>query len=507
MISKAVFSVLFFLWIGNVYAQKDYFILIQSENNQPFYVRMNNKTFSSSEVGHLIIPQLKDGEYNITIGFPKDIYPEQKFRIVLAKKELGLQLKKVSDKNWALYNWQTKEQYASQIVDTPVPNATGVVETPKVETKPVENKPVENRPIESTSGQSVKTEDKFSKMMAGVVNDTAFLYNTYVDKVPKKDTAKTEVVKNVPVKIDSAAKTIVQNKPITDSIKNQSAIAKANPKKKPALPVKVNKQTEIKKDSATALVQPQQNKIDDSVQKQVATVKTDIKNKPPVEKVMQQAFVQKLSEQNSDTVLQQVYVSVDKNGKADTVQINIPKDFVAKEIKQEKDTVNKTVQQTVAVTPPQKEEIKQEIKDTASKVVAVKEDNKPVQIAATPFVADSIKKDSGVVKKTEGPSKPILNTNCKINATDYDVDKLRVKMLAVDNEDDKIAAAKKYFRIKCFTTNQVKALSEVFPTDEGRYKLFDTAYPFVSDASNFSQLGNLLTAPYYINRFKAMLVQ
>ena len=40
--------------------------------------------------------------------------------------------------------------------------------------------------------------------MAGVVNDSAFLYNTYVDKAPQKDTLKAELVKTTPVKIDSS---------------------------------------------------------------------------------------------------------------------------------------------------------------------------------------------------------------------------------------------------------------------------------------------------------------
>ena len=80
-------------------------------------------------------------------------------------------------------------------------------------------------------------------------------------------------------------------------------------------------------------------------------------------------------------------------------------------------------------------------------------------------------------------------------------------MMAAENEDDKIFTARKFFRMKCFSTNQIKALSEVFPTDEGRYKLFDTAYPFVSDYGNYPQLSTLLTSQYYINRFSAMIKQ
>ena len=128
-------------------------------------------------------------------------------------------------------------------------------------------------------------------------------------------------------------------------------------------------------------------------------------------------------------------------------------------------------------------------------------------MAPVPRIVDSIRKDSSVTKKAGPQTKALANTNCKVSATDYDVDKLRVKILAVESEDDKIATARKYFKTKCFTTSQIKALSELFASDEGRYRLFDTAYPFVSDTDNFRQLSGLLTAPYYINRFNAMLMQ
>jgi len=98
-----------------------------------------------------------------------------------------------------------------------------------------------------------------------------------------------------------------------------------------------------------------------------------------------------------------------------------------------------------------------------------------------------------------------MNVKCKNTATDYDVDKLRVKILATEDEDDKISTAKKVFKTKCFSTNQISALSEVFPTDAGKYKLFDAAYSYVSDVNNFPRLQNLMKDEYYISRFKAML--
>ena len=78
-------------------------------------------------------------------------------------------------------------------------------------------------------------------------------------------------------------------------------------------------------------------------------------------------------------------------------------------------------------------------------------------------------------------------------------------MNAEDNPDDMIVVARKVFKTKCFTTDQVKNLSALFLKDEGRYKFFDTAYPFVSDSYNFGSLESQLTDNYFITRFKAMI--
>lgn len=97
----------------------------------------------------------------------------------------------------------------------------------------------------------------------------------------------------------------------------------------------------------------------------------------------------------------------------------------------------------------------------------------------------------------------LVNSDCKDFASDYDVDKLRVRMLDVEKDDDKMLAAKKVFKTKCFTTKQIKALSEVFTSDASRYKFFESAYPFVSD-DHFRELAELLTDPVYNAKFKVM---
>lgn len=85
-------------------AQKKHFIYIQAEDKQPFYVMINQKNYSSSVNGHLIIPKLKNGKYFFVAGFPKEKYPEQKFTCVIEDKDQGYVLKQYGNNGWGLFN-------------------------------------------------------------------------------------------------------------------------------------------------------------------------------------------------------------------------------------------------------------------------------------------------------------------------------------------------------------------------------------------------------------------
>lgn len=107
---------------------------------------------------------------------------------------------------------------------------------------------------------------------------------------------------------------------------------------------------------------------------------------------------------------------------------------------------------------------------------------------------------------TEVNKAPILaNSDCKEMATEDDFLKLRKRMAGGKDDDEMMAIAKKVFKTKCFATEQIKNLSVLFLSDASRYAFYDVAYPFVSDTHFFPQLEKLLSDPYYINRFKAML--
>lgn len=87
-----------------VHAQRKHFMYVQSENKEPFYVLVNNKNYSSSLSGYLVIPRLKNGKYFFVAGFPKDKYPEQKFSYVINDKDVGFVLKQFGNEGWGLFN-------------------------------------------------------------------------------------------------------------------------------------------------------------------------------------------------------------------------------------------------------------------------------------------------------------------------------------------------------------------------------------------------------------------
>jgi hypothetical protein len=139
------------------------------------------------------------------------------------------------------------------------------------------------------------------------------------------------------------------------------------------------------------------------------------------------------------------------------------------------------------------------------KVARNKPDASPNHPPASPSRELYRKPDSSSQKSTS-TKVVLMNSDCRNFASDYDVDKLRVKMLDADKDDDKIQTARKIFKTKCFTTKQIRALSEVFASDAGKYRFFEAAYPFVSD-DHFRELTDLLADPVYNGKFRAMTGQ
>ncbi|HEX4375231.1 MAG TPA: DUF4476 domain-containing protein [Puia sp.] len=462
---KTCVLLLSFLMGANAFAQKNHFIAIQSENKQPFHAKANGNILNSTPTGHLIIPQLADSTYIIAFDFTKTTIAEEQFSITVTK-DAGFILRIGKDKRLVLSNSQT-----AQLI-TPVRQQQYFVS--------------EDSATKKTGVASVtkKTDQSFSKLMAQVVNDSAVMENMYVADEPKKEIAKTETSAKPVITVDSS---------VADQQKKKTEIAKIETPFKPII-----------KDDSSAITQQKKKTEDTTLHKKVAVIKTpEKKDKIILQQI--QPVVTKLSEKKNDSSVELVYEDLSKSGKKDTVNIIIPFDSVE----------NKPV----AINNNKKETIIPEIKPgvksdtakfmTAKNIPAIKDSNNipSNEKSLVKTQAKDVKKDSAPVDTIKSQLyRPIVtNANCKNTATDYDVDKLRVKIMAIEDEDDKISAAKKVFKTKCFSTNQIKALSEVFSNDAGKYKLFDAAYAYVFDLNNFTSLQSLLKDDYYISRFKAMI--
>lgn len=130
-------------------SQQSHFIYIQSEDKQPFYIRIKEKIISSSESGYLIAPKLELGQLNFTLGFPKNAWPSSTYSLEIENKDLGFQLKKVDSLTWALYNIQTSDvlsplevnKVSTQIIQTSTDEFTNILaevsNTPSVKQKKI----------------------------------------------------------------------------------------------------------------------------------------------------------------------------------------------------------------------------------------------------------------------------------------------------------------------------------------------------------------------------------
>lgn len=487
--AKIMFLVL--LVAVRIKAQQDYFVLIQAENGQPFYVRMADHTYSSSSGGHIILGHLRDSSYNLFIGFPRSQGQELHFHVSIPKKDLGFILKNIVPSGWALLNGQTAALL-----------------------EPVNDM----MPAKDSYAGMTRRSDLFATLMAGVVNDSAVLYTIAMNDDHPANASKTAAARQ-PGMADSM---IVAHPPKNIDMPARAEKAPDSTKAAPVTKAEVKTPEPLKTvDSAAAMqLAKSRDKIDSSqvaknmelpatvparadtlpARKNVSATKpagsmqwryanTDVKDD-------EKSVIVKLQEKDTSGGRQMVYV--DKRGKeVDTIRLAITTGIEAGQTAAtEKPAGNAAV--FPAYTGPDKKK-----RDSTSAMASYGD--------SSHAVADSGMKSTAAVTSSSpigtAEMKPaaMVNSDCRNMANEHEVDKLRVKMLEARKLDDKLAAARKIFRTHCFTTNQIRALSELFYDDESRFGFFETAYPFVSDTGNFKSLVKLLSDPAYMSRFKAMV--
>ncbi|HMU46677.1 MAG TPA: hypothetical protein PKC72_09935 [Chitinophagaceae bacterium] len=460
-----------------VSSQKVFFVYVQSENEDPFFIKMEGNIYSSSGSGYLILPKLRDTTYSIKLGFSQNKWPEQNFSININHKDHGFILKNLKDKGWGLFDLQSMEILMSS-------NKTS---------SEVKNEVKSN-----------KDDSEFSDILAKATGDPSIKEsNNRVEEnkgqkkdAPPKDTISITANSKSANKEEKEITKKIEQPPATDT----TTLVKISEKSK-SDPVREEKKDVSKKDtvSVTAIDNDRKElvqKVDEKpslvdTTKIVKTAekievdpikekKNDIPKKEPEKKKIDEvdlgirytkSQVTKKSESSTTEGFGLTYIDKYSDGLIDTVRILIPN---TKPVVARKDDTPKQEVKFIEITPDTAQQEKKEV--------------------------STINKDSSA--KTVEPN---FGNNCTATATEDDFFELRKKMASVQGDDNMISEARSYFKLKCFSTNQVRNLGSLFLTDEGKYRFFDTAYKFVVDPAGYGYLENELKDQYYINRFKAML--
>ncbi|HNU87673.1 MAG TPA: hypothetical protein PKJ94_05270, partial [Ferruginibacter sp.] len=104
-----LFTCFLFVSAVNIRAQQNRFIYIQSENRQLFFIKQGDKLFPSSDAGYLVIPQLANGSYELSLSFPKNEWPQQTIGCIIKDADLGFLLKNFGDRGWGVVNMQSAQ--------------------------------------------------------------------------------------------------------------------------------------------------------------------------------------------------------------------------------------------------------------------------------------------------------------------------------------------------------------------------------------------------------------
>jgi len=307
--------------------------------------------------------------------------------------------------------------------------------------------------------------DNFTKLLSQAADDASLLTVPVVVKKETPAEKKPEKTESNTQKTIQPKETVAEKKPTTetavprqDTVLNTPSATQGN-----TIAEKPVAKTEDKVAQATVDTAQKENNM------AATTVMTTTAPAPPEEKTFyQRSTIVKRSESSTTEGFGLVYI--DKtNESIDTIRLLIPNSNAHVLINAGQTTDARPVQET-----PKSKEVS--------------------EMAAPPVAATTAPNSS----TAERPA-------CNAVASDADFKKLRRNMAAKESDEDMVDEAKKYFRKRCFTTEQIKNLSTLFLTSSGKYQFFDAAYMHVADPGQYKTLQSEIKDSYYANRFKALI--
>lgn len=505
-----------FLFSPSAIAQKQYFIYLQTEDRQHFTLKLDNKLYNSTSSGYLILPRLKDSTYNFSIILPGEETKEQRYAVDINGRDHGFLIKNFSDKGWGLYDLQTSSvQYSKED-----PSRAGIKTIPR-------------KVSAFTQILALAARDP-SLLETEIVPQNAVVREVVKPKTEEKPVAKSET---------ETPKVLLDKQPATE-------IAKL-PEQKIEVAIKTNEEQNTKKNEPGASPGKQEE-----VNSRNLSAEDEIKKKEHAIEKKEEIKVQSPSKTEKETlpvINDPVVPTANETGQKKTeeevvVAKNDKKEEPVKLIEEKKPEKK----EEVLVVPEAKKEkpkiVKEEKKQEPGKIIEEKKEAvAPYKRSVVTRKAESsttegfgltftdeyegridtikiiipnpryrltpttapkeekkfleISTEAGVDNKVAEKKKPA----CKSSASEKDFLKLRKEMAAENGDDAMITEARKAFKQKCYSVEQIRNLSTLFLDDGGKYKFFDESYMHVSDIENFTTLEKEIRDSYYLDRFKAML--
>lgn len=539
---------------GQLFAQEQqYFVYIQNEKPQPFYVKYNGKVLSSSDRGYIIIAELPAGTTPLTVGFPKNEAPEQQFQVKLGKGDQGYLLKQTDEKNFALYNLQTfsvtKANTAEKAPEQPVAAAGGEMAAALTDTNTTPAAPVATETpaaTADTTGQAMMA--ALRKDLDTALGGKAEITTTGKPAPPKKASNKFAETLDKVVHDDRPEEIAVETPPAaapaaaaaTGAVVDASGVV---------LTPEPKKNRRKRKQERAALTDEEQallKQVMDDEHKAAQADSTATADAPaaPAETPVAPANTDAAAPAATDTGKPEAVAETPVLPVTDTAAVvkeEAPKK--AKKGKKKKSSdpefiefmddstgQRSTVPATeAAATPPAAKETAADVSAPAANAaapaitdasavtletpkVSKKKKRKLAELAngeehPNNIVTDSVDYSAPVRKEKAAKEEGVkmINSDCANTMDETAFRKLLRKFVSAKDDDGMITTFQRNTRGYCLETAQVKRLAQLVGTDEYRYRLLDMAYPKVYDSEKFADLGSLLIDNYYQSRFKAML--
>jgi len=489
---QAFFLLISFFPFCGLLSQRVSFLLLQSEEKKPFYVKRDNKIFSSTASGYLILSKLPENDLVFQLGFPGSNQSESVFRVSLSKGEKGYLIKSFGDKGLGLFDIQ----------DATVIYATTTSVTDKKEDLPVVAAPAD---------------DGFVNLLSGVTGDTTVKYITYVKKeLP-------------PISFPERKDSVRKDNPVSPH------------------PIKDNTVAEIK------VVERMDSPVVNKAEVPKPEIKTpDKETIIKTREILSKSEISLLTKSEAPETIVLIYTVSAPGNRIDTVDVQLVKEANGHIEEVKNPSVEKSDQKEVPVAPNsiviapvsntdsvvQKAPVESEksldkslsVSDSLSNQKAALVDSVNMFIPGKDSVTDVAVQDSAaesnkkkdsivhviqqepnnvlVLDSVSSPKSSVIpNTTCRKAATEEDFIKLRRKMAQQSKDEEMLVEAEKFFRNVCFTTQQIRSLGSLFLKEEWRYRFYDAAMKYVLDFDHFSTLENTLESPYYKKRFLALIPQ